>query len=60
MKELILQKGEKIVCYVYENGKEVDKFTLKLNCNLQPIRDNQILGMKECIMQHSKVNASEK
>ena len=47
MKELILQKGEKIVCYVYENGKEIDKFTLKLNCNLQPIRDNQILGMEE-------------
>lgn len=38
MKELILQKGEEIICYVYENGKQIDKFKIKLNCNLQPYR----------------------
>ena len=33
MKELIIKKGEVMIVYVYENGKQIDKFEIKVNCN---------------------------
>jgi len=33
MKELIIEKGETMIVYVYENGKQVDKFEIKVNVN---------------------------
>lgn len=47
MKELIIEKGEEIICYVFQNGKQIDKFKIKLNCNLQPIRDNMFMNKKQ-------------
>lgn len=33
MKELIIKKGEVMIVYVYENGKQIDKFEIKVNVN---------------------------
>jgi len=33
MKELIIKKGETMIVYVYENGKLIDTFEIKVNVN---------------------------